>query len=279
MKNTTTLDAGGKTNRTTKVDNGNGRLKNLPSVAVSIGAVAPTGRLIESGNNPDAKLNGKPPAPIACPACNESGMSTSGKPCVCAKGKAYGVKLAERDAKNSKAKGSKAKTKTTTPFVKVETPPEAKKLAAEFRPDFTADCLNWLVLGKSGQMRVVDVPVIAVHLLSKKTRYIFNEIPDSIIGTDKEKEMRQKCGKTLKDMRASFRKLIPSEKAAWLAKAKPLFNRSLREFLQKTLPIKRAIATDKRFKTKTALVFCSKKGIVNLGTLAQCRDFVAERSE
>lgn len=177
-----------------------------------------------------------------------------------------GKALNEAEAKG-KAKGKKAKAKDSPIGRTYETPRESLKLADIYRPSFSEKCANWLVLGASGQMRVVAPQVIALHIMQGKTRYIFNEIPAELRGTEEYKALREKAAESLKSMRDSWRKLDADTKAKHLKAAKPWFNTALREFLKKTAPLKKAFS-DKRFSTSKAEVHCTKKGIVHVGMRA-----------
>lgn len=158
--------------------------------------------------------------------------------------------------------------------VVVETPAEAKAVYLEYRPSFSNECAAWLVLGKSGQMRVVDVPIIAMHLQNKRERYIVNEIPAGL-DSDKETKLRNEARDTLKKMRKTWKASQQSVKDGWIAKAKPLFNKALREFLKKTAPLKKAFS-DSRFQTSRATVHLTKKGKVHVAMQTTCEKFVAQ---
>lgn len=169
---------------------------------------------------------------------------------------------------------AKEKPKASPVGVIVETPAEAKAVYLEYKPEFSDECSAWLVLGKSGQMRVLDVPIIAMHLQNKRERYIVNEIPAGL-DSDKESKLRLEARDTLKKIRKTWKASQQSVKDSWINKAKPLFNKALREFLKKTAPLKKAF-NDERFQTSRATVHLTKKGKVHVAMQATCEKFVAQ---
>lgn len=145
----------------------------------------------------------------------------------------------------------------------ITTPAESVKLAGEFTVKFSDATDQWIIRGKTGQVRLADKSVIAICLLNKAKHFPRGE--------------RDAVRDTLKSYRKAWKKLTPETKEAWMKKAQLIFSPARKEYHATIKPLASSATTDSRFTLERFAVSLTKGGIVHVASRATHRPEVAAK--